>query len=102
MSAKQESLQQQAEAWEHVFDALSEVRPNWISGDECGQDKAVAEIRRLARSETELLEALQQCFDYPADVFSIGDNEPFTMTVTGRHLRLVRAAIQKATAGENE
>jgi hypothetical protein len=57
---------------------------------------------RLIAAAPELLEALQQCFDYPADVFSIGDSEPFTMTITGRHLRLVRAAIQKATAGEQQ
>jgi len=52
---------------------------------------------RLIWAAPELLEALLLCFDYPSEVFEIADSELFTMTVTGRHLRMVKAAIAKAT-----
>ncbi|HEX2615447.1 MAG TPA: hypothetical protein VHL10_08125 [Nitrososphaera sp.] len=55
---------------------------------------------QLVAAAPELLEALQLCFDYPADVFDIPDDEPFTMTVLGSHLKLVRQAIKKATGAE--
>lgn len=51
---------------------------------------------RLIASAPELLEALEQAFDFPPDFFARPDDELEQITVSGRHLRMVRAAIAKA------
>jgi hypothetical protein len=53
-----------------------------------------------ARSERDdLLTALHQSFDFPPSFFAgRTDDEIVTITVTGRHLNLVSAALAKASA----
>lgn len=51
---------------------------------------------RLIAAAPDLLEALEESFDFPADFFECDDMDAVTITVTGRHLRMVRAAIAKA------
>lgn len=55
-----------------------------------------AETQRRADLYPELLEALKQCFDYPRDVFETAVEASFSMTVSGRHLQMVKAVIDKA------
>lgn len=55
---------------------------------------------RLIAAAPELLEAMQQAFDFPPDFFDRSDDELEQITVSGRHLRMVRAAIAKATGAE--
>jgi hypothetical protein len=50
----------------------------------------------LRRSHRELMEVLNQCFDFPLEVFDIGMYETFQMTVVGAHLQAVRAALARA------
>lgn len=54
----------------------------------------------LIAAAPELLEALEQAFDFPPDFFDRSDDELEQITVSGRHLRMVRAAIAKATGAE--
>ena len=54
------------------------------------------ETQRRADLYPELLEALKQCFDYPSDVFETAVEASFSMTVSGRHLQMVKAVIDKA------
>lgn len=46
------------------------------------------------------VEALEQSFDFPAEVFATAENDTFTMTVTGRHLRMVKDAIAAIRAAQ--
>lgn len=60
-----------------------------------GEAKALIAATASHAAEVEALkDVLRQCFDYPADHFDIPADEPYTMTVTGRHLHMVRAALK--------
>src|SRR5690606_1875518 len=61
-----------------------------------GGSPAEANARLIAAAPA-LLEAMQQAFDFPPDFFDRSDDELEQITVSGRHLRMVRAAIAKAT-----
>ena len=65
------------------------------NADGTNRFSAVANARLIAAAP-ELLEALEESFDFPADFFDREDMDVITITVTGRHLRMVRAAIAKA------
>jgi hypothetical protein len=75
----------------------------WVEGYVNGHRDtrhAAAELVSAAMSARDaeverLREALEQCFDYPADVFDLPEDARFKMTLTGRHLRMVGAALSK-------
>lgn len=85
------------ETWE-IQNNNGHVIADLINSDfmERANEANAAHIVRCVNAMPAMVEALEAAFDYPADVFDLPDNEPFTMTVTGRHLRMVRAALALA------
>src|SRR4051812_49282995 len=47
----------------------------------------------LEQAARKALEAMERAFDYPADHFDTPENEPYTMTVLGLNLHMVRDSI---------
>jgi hypothetical protein len=88
MTPIEESIKSQAEAWGAVFDALCESCPEWLDGKECGMDKAVKAVRRLA-----LIPELVQALTAALPVLS-GEHD--TDSARQEAESIVRTAIAKA------
>lgn len=66
-----------------------------VHGVECDPEEAVRRMTEARAAVVEMIEALEQAFDFPPDFFDRPDDELEQITVSGRHLRMVRAALAR-------